>query len=197
MISVSDLFFSYDGEKELFSGLSFSLDGPGVLAFLGPSGCGKSTLMGLLLGELSPQKGRVVCSPAPVPLFQEDRLFPHLSLRKNLLLPLHDLDPKIAEKRVLGALDGVGLLSEANKKASDCSGGMKRRASLARALAFLPESGGVLLLDEPFAGVDDETKQRILSYLNRLQKKHTICLITHDHQDAAFLNAKNIYLGGR
>ena len=192
MLKVENLTFSYAEGQNLFENLSFSLETPGIYQLTGRSGSGKTTLFRLILGDLSPQGGSITFQNITtiVPLFQEDRLLSHLSVKKNCLLPLRKLPADVQKARVEEMLDRVLLSDAANKKVSDCSGGMKRRCALARALAFLPEEGGLLLLDEPFSGVDEETKAQILPHIKKLGEKHTVFLITHDAEEGAFLDAK-------
>ena len=164
--------FSY-GDKVILDGFSLSLPDEGVTALSGPSGCGKTTLLRLLAGLLTPESGSV---DAPglartAILFQEDRLLPAFSAAAQLKAVL----PHGAE--VLDYLDAVGLASEADSPVEALSGGMKRRVALARALAYAGDKS-LLLLDEPFTGVDAGNARRIMARLRALNIP--VLLSAHD-----------------
>lgn len=164
--------FSY-GDKVILDGFSLSLPDGGVTALSGPSGCGKTTLLRLLAGLLTPESGSV---DAPglartAVLFQEDRLLPAFSAAAQLKAVL----PRGAE--VVDYLDAVGLASEVDSPVEALSGGMKRRVALARALAYAGDKS-LLLLDEPFTGVDAGNARRIMARLRALDIP--ILLSAHD-----------------
>lgn len=143
----------------------FSLEAPeeGVTALSGPSGCGKTTLLRLAAGLLRPASGQIV-GPGPERtdiLFQEDRLLPGFSASRQLRAVL----PRGAD--VAEYLQAVGLGSEADTPVENLSGGMRRRVALARVLAYA-EGKALLILDEPFSGVDMDNAGRIMARLRAL-----------------------------
>ena len=149
-MNVSKLTFSYGG-KRVFDALSLSIPDKGVTALSGPSGCGKTTLLRLVAGLEKPQSGSIDCPPPHeiALLFQEDRLIPHLPARRQIEL----VRPN--GKGALHWLSAVGLGEEADAAPESLSGGMRRRLALARCLAY-GQDKRLLLLDEPFTGVDPD-----------------------------------------
>lgn len=158
---VDHVTFAYGG-KVILRDFTLSLPNTGVTALSGPSGCGKTTLLRLLAGLERPQSGRIIAPglEKTVFLFQEDRLLPGLSAEKQLRAVL----PRGTD--AAGPLEAVGLEKEADTPVSELSGGMRRRVALARAMAYAVDKA-LLILDEPFTGVDPETAKRIMSHLRR------------------------------
>ena len=154
-MKLTDLTFSYGG-KRVFQALTLEIPDRGITALTGPSGCGKTTLLRLIARLETPQSGSI---DAPPPeqialLFQEDRLIPRLTARRQIEL----VRPK--GKDADAWLAAVGLADEANAAPESLSGGMRRRLSLARCLAY-GQDKRLLLLDEPFTGVDAERIQTL------------------------------------
>lgn len=165
---------AYNGRRVLH-GLSFAA-GPGVTFVLGPSGAGKTTLLRLLLGLEAPDGGAITGGEGLRwgALFQEDRLLAHLDAAKNLRFALGgDYD----EERARALLQALGLEEAAGKAARDCSGGMRRRLALARALLF---PGEALALDEPFSGLDAENRERAMAAIRRWGEGKIVLLATHE-----------------
>lgn len=172
MLKCVKLSLSY-GEKEVLR--DFSLDIPlnGVTALRGPSGCGKTTLLRLLAGLERPASGHIEgISPRETAfLFQENRLFPWRSVEQHLT----DVMPRPDREKARALLGLVELSGEEDRYPHELSGGMGRRLALARALAL---EGRLLLLDEPFAGVDPERAVRILERLRASGR--AVILVSHE-----------------
>ena len=185
MLKMKNVTFSFE-KQIIFEDLSFELQKGEILAIMGPSGYGKTTLLGLASGLLKPQKGEILNSFEKIAyVFQEPRLFPWLTVKENLLAVMDKTDENV-EKTVNDCLALVGLADAAGKYPDELSGGMKSRASLARALSY---GGDLFLLDEPFAALDEDLRRdlaiKIKDYL-RSRGSSTI-LVTHNREDAEMI----------
>jgi NitT/TauT family transport system ATP-binding protein len=167
-----------------------------VVAFLGPSGCGKTTLLNMAAGLLAPDAGRTIYADRVVDgpntrvgyLTQADALLPWRTVLGNVLLPLDVRRTPRAEKqaRAFDVLNRVGLAGFERHFPSQLSGGMRKRAALARTLVYAPET---LLLDEPFGALDAQTRLTMHGELRRLVDDLglTVLLVTHDLDEAIAL----------
>jgi len=176
--------------------VSFEVAEAEVLGILGPSGCGKTTLLNLMAGFTAPDQGQVLMAGRPVTgpgpqrgvVFQEDALFPWLTVRENLAFGLKrtDKDRRRRRLRVAEFLEMVGLAEFADYLPREISGGMKQRVALARVLVMGPK---VLLMDEPFAALDAQTRGEMHRLLMDLQARlnQTIVFVTHDLDEAVRL----------
>lgn len=151
------------GERTVLNDFMLTIPAAGLTYLAGPSGVGKTTLLRVLAGLLIPETGTVTLPGRPVMLFQEDRLFPGVPA----LAQVEAVLPRARRGEAPELLDLVELTGARDKRPGELSGGMARRLALGRALAV---EGEVLLLDEPFAGVDLETALRILDRLRGLGK---------------------------
>jgi NitT/TauT family transport system ATP-binding protein len=170
------------------------------LSLLGPSGCGKSTVLRLVAGLAAPTEGQVV-RPGGMRVavvFQEPTLMPWASAFDNVWLPLRLAGRSAAEVRdeVMAVLARVGLADFANAFPRELSGGMRMRVSIARALVTRPE---LLLLDEPFAALDEITRGRLDDDLLELWREHglTVLFVTHSVYEAVYLSTRIAVLAGR
>lgn len=166
--------------------------GPGITCVMAPSGAGKTTLLRILLGleaaDAGSVRGAEGCRWAAV--FQEDRLLEHLDAVGNLRFAL---GPDYGAGRASVLLAELGLGDVGGKPARDYSGGMRRRLALARALLAKSDA---LALDEPFAGLDGESRARARDCLMRRSGERPVLLVTHDAADAAGLEAGIVRLAG-
>jgi NitT/TauT family transport system ATP-binding protein len=175
------------------------------VALLGPSGCGKSTLLRMIAGLDHPDAGSLQTlssdgngRPAIAYVFQDANLLPWRTVLKNVALPLELMGVTKSDRlaRAAEALKQVGLDDALNRYPAALSGGMRMRASLARALVTNPS---LLLLDEPFAALDEITRQHLDEQLRKLwlDKKVTILFVTHSTIEAAFLADRAIVFSSR
>ena len=184
MIEIKNVSFAY-GEKKVLSDFSLTVNDGESVCLSGSSGCGKTTVLRLVAGLETPDSGEIVSSENISYVFQEDRLVPNLSIIKNIMLCL----PKEKKEFALALLKEAGLEGVKDKKPSELSGGMKRRAAIVRAAAF---GGDVLLLDEPFNGLDSDTKTKIAKMIRREFKGKTVLMVSHIKEDANLLYSKTI-----
>jgi NitT/TauT family transport system ATP-binding protein len=166
------------------------------VCLLGPSGCGKSTLLRIVAGLIPASGGRVLIDSTPVQgcgpdrafVFQEYALFPWMTVQDNVAFGLaaRGVAPEEQRRRALELLKVVGLAQFAEKYPHHLSGGMKQRVSIARAFATDPE---VLLMDEPFASLDEQTKLILQEELLRIwdETRKTVVYITHGIDEAVSL----------
>ena len=177
--------------------ISFSIKEGQFTTLVGPSGCGKSTLLQIVGGLVPPSKGEVficgqqISGPRPADtamVFQDSLLLPWKAAWENVAFPLslRGVDQKTSRARAQELLKLVGLAEFADAYPSQLSGGMRQRVSIARGLAPDPK---ILLMDEPFAALDEQTRIRMGAELLRIwdQTKKTIFFITHGLTEAIFL----------
>lgn len=184
MLEFQNVCFAY-GKKLVLTALSFTLSDGEILAVMGESGCGKSTLLQLVAGFLKPKSGIILNQACKISYaFQEPRLFPWLTVTENLRAVLSDKDK--ADSRIADALNAVSLSDAAHLYPDELSGGMKSRASLARALAY---GGDLYLLDEPFAALNEELRAELSIKLRERirQSGAAAILVTHQRADAELM----------
>jgi NitT/TauT family transport system ATP-binding protein len=200
-----------DGVRKTFasglqalSGVDLAVNAGEFVALVGASGCGKSTLLRLIAGLAEPSAGRVAWSGERKTsgrigfVFQEPTLMPWASVFSNVYLPLRLAGRSRAEARarVDEALDQVGLGSFAQAYPRELSGGMRMRASIARALVTEPD---ILLLDEPFAALDEQTRFKLNEDLLRVwqARRLTILFVTHSVFESVFLSSRVLVMTAR
>lgn len=184
-IKTNNLTKKYGG-KTVFENLSLNLDFSGILIVKGASGCGKTTLMKIIAG-LEDFDGNISVPTDKISfMFQEDRLIPFISVLKNVSAVS---DAETAKKY----LTELGLSGEFDSPPSSLSGGMKRRVSLARALAYNSE---LVILDEPFKGLDEKLKQKTVNLIKKESQKRDFIIVTHESFDESLLGGKIIKVMG-
>ncbi|MFJ4104566.1 ABC transporter ATP-binding protein [Amycolatopsis japonica] len=208
MLEVSGLNHRYGaGEKAhiAVNDLSFTVEAGQLASIVGPSGCGKSTLLRCIAGLIKPTSGRVSLHGDDVSGVPEDlavvfqdysrSLFPWLSVAKNVEFPLRWRNLSRTERRTRAqeALESVGLSGVGSKFPWQLSGGMQQRVSIARALASRP---ALLLMDEPFASVDAQTRFELEDLTRRVQRENgsTVLVVTHDIDESVYLSDRVLVL---
>jgi NitT/TauT family transport system ATP-binding protein len=208
VLTIRSLHKVYDGhgrQVEALRDITFTVGAGEFVCVVGPSGCGKTTLLRCLGGLLRPTSGDVVVNGAPVTgppdgvaiVFQEygRSLFPWLKVAGNVELPLKAKGLRRGERAALvsQALRAVGLEDARDAWPWQLSGGMQQRVAIARALAFQPR---VLLMDEPFAAVDAQTRADLEDLVRSVwqQFEVTMLFVTHDIDEAVYLGQRVVML---
>lgn len=178
------------GDNAVLDGFSHEFSDGKVTAVIGRSGCGKSTLLNILMGLMPPDSGEVVFPEKRniSAVFQENRLCENLTASANIRLVT---GKRLSKAEIASELAKVGLGGCENKPVRSLSGGMKRRTALIRAL--LAEYD-VLFLDEPFKGLDMDTKRNVMNYCKEKIKGKTVVLVTHDMDECEFLADETVRL---
>ena len=207
-LEVRGLHKLYEGRGrsvEALRDLTFSVEASELVCVVGPSGCGKTTLLRCIAGLLEPTAGEVLLEGArvggPPPgmavVFQEygRSLFPWMSVRANVELPLRAkrLQGQRRDELVSEALGAVGLGDVHSAYPWQLSGGMQQRVAIARAVAYEPH---VLLMDEPFAAVDAQTRAELEDLVRSVWRRTgvTIVFVTHDIEEAVYLGQRVLVL---
>ncbi len=175
------------GEKKVIQDFSHTFKQGDRVCLMGKSGCGKTTLLNLMLGILSPDKGKISGVPKDIAaVFQEDRLCETFTPVGNILA-VAGKGADLNEIRKL--LEELGLSDSENTPVLELSGGMKRRVAIARALLVKSD---LVVLDEPFKGLDDNLKESVIKTILSYTKGKTLVVATHDIRDAQLLGAEII-----
>jgi NitT/TauT family transport system ATP-binding protein len=195
-----------DGEIEILRGASLRVGAGEFVCLLGPSGSGKSTILNLVAGLARPTSGRVLEGERPVSgpgpdravVFQDAALFPWLTLRNNIEFPLklHGLKAGARAHRSEELLRLVHLWRFQDRYPHELSGGMRQRGAIARALAANP---AVLLMDEPFAALDAQTREILQGEVERIWSatRKTVIFVTHNVREAVRLADRVVLMGTR
>jgi len=205
VLAVENLQFAYLPGQTVIASVTFEVVAGEIVSIVGPSGCGKTTLLKTLAGLLQPTSGSVQFQGQPVRgvpgglamVFQEysRSLLPWATVNANVELPLRykALDPASRARLVSESLGAVGLAEFGEHYPWQLSGGMQQRVAIARALAYQPK---LLLMDEPFASVDAQTRSDLEDLVAEVRAKFdiTIVFITHDIDEAVYLSDRIIVL---
>lgn len=202
MLKIDKLHFKYkNSNDDNINDFNIEIEKGEIVAILGQSGSGKSTMLRIIAGLENPYKGKITVGNNTVfsedefiepekrgigMVFQDYALFPHMTIAKNIMFGLKNMDKKEKEKRMLEMLDLVNLHEHKNKYPHELSGGQQQRIAIARALAPSP---AILLLDEPFSNLDANLKDKIRTELKEilLKANTTSIFVTHDREDAKIL----------
>lgn len=203
ILTLKNISFSYK-DKVIFDNYNFVMNKEEIIAMIGSSGCGKSTLLKIINGLETDYSGDVLLDGVNVNnipvnkrdivlMFQDNLLFPHMTIFENIEFslkmkkyPKHEIKKMVEE-----VAKDIHLQDKLNKYPKELSGGQQRRVALARAVISKPK---LLLLDEPFTGLDKEIKLEIMNLVKIIREKYntSIIFVTHDLSEAEYLKAKYI-----
>lgn len=209
MLDVSDLGVTYKTasgrEINAIRGVDFTVCDGEFMTIIGPSGCGKSTLLHCMGGLLRPSKGSMTCDlvkiDKPDPkhyafVFQDYSLFPWRTVVDNAAIGLQfaGVNRRERRRRALEQLRLVGLHKSAQSFPGELSGGMQQRVAVARALTMNPS---ILLLDEPFGALDEQSRRRLAIQMSRLltEIRKTVIMVTHSLEEAIFWGDRVLVMG--
>lgn len=178
------------GDLSVLDGFSATFSAGHITCVMGRSGCGKTTLLRILLGLERADSGRIEGLPSRLSaVFQENRLCDEFSAVENVKIAA----PHRGVNEIRQALSSLLLSDEAqDKPVCALSGGMRRRVAIARAILA---EGEALLMDEPFKGLDEATRDAVVAYVKEAVRGRTVILVTHDEADAEVLDAPIVFLG--
>lgn len=206
VIEVRSVHKIYGGTVTALKDINLDFNRGEMTSLLGPSGCGKTTLLKIIAGLLEPTQGDVAVNGKPVTgpgperafVFQDFALMPWASVLRNAAfgLELQGVPKAEREERARHYVNEVGLAGFEDKYPHELSGGMRQRVGLARALAV---DADVLLMDEPFSAVDEQTRRKFQEDLIRLREieKKTFILVTHSIEEAVYLSDRIVLLSPR
>ena len=198
---------TFAGGTTALRGFDFAVRAGEFVSLLGPSGCGKSTALRIIAGLSEPSEGAVTWPAAPTPaasssrigfVFQEPTLMPWTNVFNNVLLPLNlkGMPAETARGSVVAALDRVGLRQFGRAYPRELSGGMRMRVSIARALVTEP---ALLLMDEPFAALDEITRFKLNNDLLQVWQalRTTVVFVTHSVFESVYLSSRIVVMAAR
>ena len=194
----------YGDQIPVLENVNLQLEAGEMVCFLGPSGCGKSTLLRIIAGFESPTSGQVTINGQPVSgprsdhifVFQHSGLLPWMTVAENVELGLRHMRDEVEKrKKILEYIEMVELNGFERHYPYQLSGGMQRRAELARALAVNPDT---LFMDEPFSGLDFLTHMKMREEVVNMHEyiHKTTLLVTHDIDDALIMGDRVVVMGG-
>lgn len=195
-LSLNHVLHNY-GSLAVLRNLNLSVKHGEFVVLVGPSGCGKTTLLNLLSGYIKPVSGNVEIHGIIRTVYQEDGLFPWLTVAENINMGLRDIKTKTQQqKNFKELLELIHLQGFENHYPHQLSGGMRQRVELARALAG---ESDILLMDEPFSALDYQTRLRMRFELVRIlaKRSRTVVFVTHDIEEAVQLADRVLVLSDR
>lgn len=188
MIKIQDAAKSY-GEKKIWKHLNFTMETGETIGIVGASGIGKTTLFRILMGLTNIDSGEILGLEGKKisAVFQEDRLCEHISPIENIAIVCEKIDKRKREE-IAQTLLKILPKDCLDKPVVTLSGGMKRRVAIARALIVKSD---LILMDEPFQGLDSENKKRVIAFILKYQRNRSLCIITHHKEEInAFPNSR-------
>tara|TARA_B100001179_G_scaffold231957_1_gene223300 strand:+ start:1613 stop:2341 length:729 start_codon:yes stop_codon:yes gene_type:complete len=199
MLKFTNVFKNYD--KSVLADISIEVEEGEFISILGPSGSGKSTILRLASKLISPSRGEITYKNNKPPsigfVFQDATLMPWRNVLDNIILPLelNGVRRNISKKKAAEWIKKVGLEGKENSFPGELSGGQKMRVSLARSMV---RDCNLLLLDEPFAALDEITRRKLEEDLLKIwmREKFTVLLVTHSVSEAVYLSERVIVLSG-
>ena len=211
MVEMRDVSVVYSGGVDALHNVNLKINDGDFAFVVGPSGAGKSTMIKLILKEINPSSGTVFVNgyhlgklkQRQVPalrrtigfVFQDFRLIPSMTVYENIAFVLRVIDAPTSyiKKRVAYVIDLVGLQDKAKNYPNELSGGMAQRVALCRALAAPADT---VLLDEPFRGLDPDTRRRVMTVVRQATcaAGRTLLLVTHAEEEAVFFTDRIIRL---
>jgi NitT/TauT family transport system ATP-binding protein len=206
IIEVKEVGKTYEGSVEALTGINLRLPQANLSTLLGPSGCGKTTLLKIIAGLIPPSRGEIwvkgqkVEGPGPERafVFQDFALLPWANVLRNVAfgLELRGLAKQEREQIARKHIDEVGLKAFESSYPHQLSGGMRQRVGLARALTV---DADIILMDEPFSSVDEQTRRKFQEELLDLlrHKKKTVIFVTHSIEEAVYLSDRIVLLSPR
>ena len=191
-IVLSEVVKTY-GEKKALRSFSHTFPEGQITCLMGASGCGKTTLLKILAGFETPDAGELSGVPQKIAfVFQEDRLCEDFTALSNIRMVCGKNKSK---EEIVSHLKELGLGEEVNKPVRTFSGGMKRRVAIARAMLY---DADLVLLDEPFKGLDEGLRKSVMDYVLKYTKGKTVLCVTHDEKEAEYLGGSLVRMqGGR
>lgn len=208
-ISVQDVWVQFSGQRpaeaiHVLEGINLDVQEGEFICVVGPSGCGKSTLLNVIAGFLPPSRGSVLVEGQPVMgpnprhifVFQENSVFPWLTVAENIAFGLARKDREERKRIVSRYIDMVGLVGFETTYPRELSGGMRHRVEIARALAVNPN---IIYMDEPFAALDFITRHKMRGDLLEIweTEQKTVVFVTHDIEEALQLADRIVVMGRR
>src|SRR6186713_108517 len=185
------------GDVAVLRELDLRVNSGEVVVLVGPSGCGKTTILNILSGHIKPTVGIIQTEGILRTIYQQDGLFPWLTVAENISIGLRAIDDKSAQKKEVDELlDLIRLQEFRNHYPHQLSGGMRQRVELARVLAG---DSDILLMDEPFSALDYQARLRMRHELVRLlnTRPRTVVFVTHDIEEATQLADRVLVLSNR
>ncbi|HHY82669.1 MAG TPA: ABC transporter ATP-binding protein [Clostridiales bacterium] len=190
-IIVSNLSKSF-GVNPVLVDFNAIFPGHELTCIMGPSGCGKTTLLNILMGLIKPDSGTVSGVPRlKSAVFQEDRLCESFNAVSNVRLVC---SRKVETGRIVSHLERIGLKGSLEQPVSELSGGMKRRVAIVRAILA---NSDIIFLDEPFKGLDVDTKKTVMQYLKDNLQGRTVIMVTHNIDEVNALGGRVIKMTGK